>query len=77
MVTLLIKDNSYSMTPKLAKICVKTAKDAMKGHNAIVAVERQQVVQMKNEVFQSKSELMKKAKEYINSGFKVTYVMVG
>lgn len=51
--------------------CIKAGKSAMKGKNAIIAIEKDKVVMLMNEAHESKEEMNKAVAEYVKEGFKV------
>jgi len=51
--------------------CIKIGKEAMKGKNAIIAIEKGIIVKLLNEQYKTKDELNKAKQDYIDKGFKV------
>jgi len=77
MKILMINDTTYSMGDITARVVLDTAKGAMKGKNAIYAIEKNNIIEMKKDVFPSIAALKAEATKYIKAGFKVSYVMGG
>jgi cold shock CspA family protein len=47
----------------------------MEGQNAICAIEKNNIIEMRKDVFPSIKELKSEATKYIKDGFKVSYTM--
>ena len=77
MKTLTINGNSYSMGDVTAKAVLDTAREAMKGKNAIYAIEKGNIIEMKKDVFPSIKALKVEVTKYIKAGLKASYVMGG
>jgi hypothetical protein len=77
MKIIVVGTSSYSVGETTAGAVVKTAKDAMKGQNAIYAIEKGGIIEMKKDVFPSAVELQKAVGKYRRKGFKVSYIVGG
>lgn len=67
----ILQENVYEMNGKQFHGILKIAKDSVK--MGIYAVEKQGIVEMKNETFENKEELNKIVDEYTKKGFKVYF----
>jgi len=77
MKILTVNETTYQMSDKMAKATLETAKGAMKGKNAIYALEKGNIIEMRKDIFASPKALNKVAMAYLGKGFKVKYVMCG
>jgi hypothetical protein len=66
-----INNHTYAGDRIYVDNAIKAGKEAMRGRNAIVAVEKGNVVFLLSEPHKTIKELNKARKEYIDLGFKV------
>jgi len=66
-----VNNHTYECDRKYVDTCIKIGKNAMKGKNAIIAVEKGNVIMLVNEQHNTIEALNKAKHEYINKGFKV------
>lgn len=66
-----INDHTYAGDRIYVDNAISLGKEAMKGRNAIIAVEKGNVVLLVSEPHKSVKELNKSRKEYMDLGFKV------
>ena len=72
---ILINGNTYEGNQSIADVTIQIAKDAVRGSGfGIVAVQKDDMVEMKKDMFPSKVELYTRKKEYEDAGFKVYLV---
>ena len=77
MKIIVIGDKSWSVGDTTAGAVVKTAKDALEGQNAIYAIEKSGIIEMKKDVFPSIDELQKAVRKYRKKGFEVSHMVGG
>lgn len=68
-----IKDHTYEASDIMIKNVLDAAKETMdkKSEHNIYAIEKENIIIMKKEIFNNKKEKDKKVKEYKKIGFKV------
>ena len=75
---ILINGNTYEVNQSIAEVTIQIAKDAVRGSGfGIVAVQKDDMVEMKKDMFPSKVALYTRKKEYEDAGFKVYLVDKG
>ena len=72
-----VNGNVYELSDTMKKAVIKMAQDKFKGQNAIVAVEKDGVVEMKRDVFVNNQNFNRKIMEYNKAGFLVHYTRKG
>jgi hypothetical protein len=70
---LLVNSNLYEASQSLIDLCIKMAVDHYKTKNAILAVEKNNIVEMKRNTYKSQMDLYKVIREYTEQGFSVHY----
>jgi len=72
---ILVNGNLYEGNQNIVEVVVKMATDKVRGSGfAIVAVQKEGMIEMKKDMFPSKVELYTRKKEYEDAGFKVYLV---
>jgi len=66
-----VNKHTYECDRKYVDTCIKIGKEAMKGNNAIIAVEKGNVIMLINEQHKTVEDLNKAKQEYVDNGFKV------
>lgn len=71
--TIIVNGHTYEGDEQYAKNCLNLAKEKFKKEkaNAIYAVEKDNILEMKKETFLSGTLLSEASKQYIQQGFKV------
>ena len=75
MKILSIAGKSYQMGDKTATTVMDTAKFAMKGKFAIYCLLRGNVIEMRNDVYETIKILKSQIRKYIKQGYTVKYVL--
>lgn len=70
---IIVNGHSYKGDEQYAKNCLNLAKEKFKKEkaNAIYAVEKDNIIEMKKEIFTSGTLLSEASKQYTQQGFKV------
>lgn len=75
---LVVGKNTYSVSTKVVNNCIKLAKETNYNKYAIVAIRiKSEVVEMRNDVFETEEELDEQIKYYEQKGIKVYYTKKG
>lgn len=71
--TIIVNGNAYQGDEQYAKNCLNLAKEKFKKEkaNAIYAVEKDNIIEMKRDTFLSGALLSEASKQYTQQGFKV------
>lgn len=77
--TITVNEHSYVGSKKLVKTLISMAKEKYKkeNKNAIVALEKGKIIEMRNDVFESRKEMLKQIQEYNLKGLLVHCVKEG
>lgn len=70
----MIQGHSYQMTRKEFNGFVKTLKKSLEKKPMILALEKNGVVEMRKDIFQSQQDLTRMIKSWNSKGFKVSYM---
>ncbi|OCN03584.1 hypothetical protein A4S06_05330 [Erysipelotrichaceae bacterium MTC7] len=62
---------SYNMKPKKAKETVQMIREAHKGQNMIIALEKGSVMELRNDKYDTAIEVLDAVKDWIKKGYKV------
>lgn len=71
MVKVLIKDHVYQMTKKQALGLIKEIKKSRRKTNTILALEKDNIFEMRDDGFKTLPEMLKVVKEYSKQGYLV------
>jgi hypothetical protein len=66
-----VNNHTYSGERIYIDNCIKAGKEAMKGKNAIIAVEKGNIVQLLSIPHKNRAELQHDMAQYVMNGFKV------
>ena len=78
IVTLIIGDKAHQCSRKMALSAIELAKDKFKKENmnAIVAVEKREMISLMKDVFETTEKLLEEVDSWERGGYKCHYVQV-